>query len=77
MENTILEALLISWWKGILIILAIAFSAVVIRVSVNLDLNEWLKRRETAKHMDEIKEARREMQTCVDIIPEQLLLLLC
>ena len=55
MENTILEAFFIPWWKGLLYVLAITLSAVVIRVSINFDLNEWLKSRETAKYMNEIK----------------------
>ena len=45
MESTILESLFLPWWKGLLYILALTVSAVTIRLTINFDLNEFLKRR--------------------------------
>lgn len=57
MEGEFLEALFLPWWKGLVYIFAITLSIVTIRVTIKLDLNAWLKRRDEAKRLAERKES--------------------
>ena len=55
MESEFLEALFLPWWKGLVYIFALTLSVVAIRVTIKLDLNAWLKRRDVAKRLATMK----------------------
>ena len=61
METTILEALLLPWWKIFAYIGATALAAIAIRITVKFDANTWLESRQTA---NAIKESRKRAAVC-------------
>lgn len=54
MDSSFLEALLLPWWKVVTYLLTLTVSAIAIKVTINFDLNEWLKQRRTNKLLEEI-----------------------
>ena len=49
MDNSIVGALILPWWKMILYILALALAIVTVRISVKFDVNAWLQSGKIAK----------------------------
>ena len=61
MENTILEALFLPWWKILAYIGAAALAVIAIRITVKFNANTWLENRQSA---NAIKESRKRAAVC-------------
>ena len=69
MDVALAEALFLPWWKGILYILAIAFSIVAVKVTINFDLNEWQKSRKEAKSNAQLKKLAKKCRHMWTLYP--------
>ena len=54
MDSTLVEALLLPWWKVPVYICTITLSVVAVRISIKFDLNAWLKRRRHSQLLSKI-----------------------
>ena len=62
MESSLIETLIVPWWKVIVYSLAIAVSILAIRISIKVDLNKWSSDRRDAKlQKEKIKLAKKCM----------------
>ena len=60
MENSILENLLVPWWKIVVYFLLAVLAAISIKVSFTFNLNTWQKDREEAKRTKELEKRSSE-----------------
>ena len=60
MENSILENLLLPWWKILLYLFAAVVAVFTIKVSLTFNLNTWLQDRKKAKEVEELKKIASE-----------------
>lgn len=57
METSVLETILIPWWKFPIYIAIATIGMVVIRISIKFDVNAWLKTRKESKELNDRKKA--------------------
>ena len=64
METSIMETILIPWWKPLIYLAAITLCVITIRISIKFDLNTWLKARKKSK---ELKHREKIIRNCQHI----------
>ena len=64
MENSLIESLILPWWKIPVYILTVALGTIAIRVSVKFDINAWLKTRKESK---ELRDRGKASERCPHI----------
>ena len=62
METSIVEALLLPWWKILLYIVITTIGIITIRITVKFDINTWLQERKEAKALEDRDKASRKCQ---------------
>ena len=60
-ESTLLEQLLIPWWKPVVYVATLVIAAVTIRISIKFDFNEWQKNRQRERRT---KEQQKAVERC-------------
>ena len=59
LDSELIEQLLLPWWKGVVYILVIAFSAVAsavaIKITFTFNLNEWMERKAEERTTREVR----------------------
>lgn len=60
-ESTLLEQLLIPWWKPVVYVVTLAIATVTIRFSIKFDFNEWQKNRQRERRT---KEQQKAVERC-------------
>ena len=64
METSIIEALVLPWWKIVIYVALSVIAVITVKFTVTFDLNTWLKeRRETKK----LKESEQIVSECAHI----------
>lgn len=57
METSVLETILIPWWKFPIYIATATIGIIAIRISIKFDVNAWLKMRKESKELNDRKKA--------------------
>ena len=60
MENSLVEALLLPWWKPVIYMVTVTLGAITFKISVNFDINTWLKERKESKELRDREKASRK-----------------
>ena len=61
MENSILDQLLLPWWKIVVYFLVVVLAAISVKVSLTFNVNTWLQDRRKAQA---VKERKRTVGEC-------------
>ena len=61
MDDEILKALLLPWWKVPVYVLAAAFAITTVKVAIKFDINTWLAAREKAKRQ---RDHQKQVEKC-------------
>ena len=69
-ESTLLEQLLIPWWKPVVYVATLVIAAVTIRVSIKLDFNEWQKNRQRERRTKEQQKAAERCSHVWTLYPQ-------
>ena len=60
MENSVVEALILPWWKIPVYIVTVTLGIITIRISVKFDMNTWLEARRESKELRGREKASRK-----------------
>ena len=60
MESSIAEAVLLPWWKIAIYIASLVLAVITIKVTITLDLNDWLKERKEASQAKRREKAAKK-----------------
>ena len=60
MENSLIEALLLPWWKPVIYMVTVTLGAITFKISVKFDINTWLKERKESKELRDREKASRK-----------------
>lgn len=60
MDSILVEVIDESWWKVILVTMALVFAMIAVKITLKFDFNDWAKQRRTTKQEKELRKIAAE-----------------